>query len=54
MLSTSRHQKDKVQEPVEPEIKSNGPEPSYYIGLGEDSKAVDEAELTSDILSACR
>ena len=53
-LHTMSHygQKDKVQEPVEPEIKSNGPEPSYYIGLGEDSKAVDEAELTSDILSA--
>ena len=44
------YEEPKVEEP--PKV-SNGPEPSYYIGLGGESTqaAVDQAELTSDILS---
>lgn len=55
-LQTYSHYGKKQYEDVkveEPPKVSDGPEPSYYIGLGGESTqaAVDQAELTSDILS---
>ena len=45
-----QYEEAKVEQP--PKV-SDGPEPSYYIGLGSETTqaAVDQAELTSDILS---